>query len=162
VLYNGILRAALLQSRQSLGRRARLVALFHVALVDTQIATSDAKYHYRSWRPVTAIRELHDPQWTPHHATPSHPDHVSGHNTYSGAAEGVLTALAGPARPYTIGSPTAPGVTRAYTDWATPSRENVDARVWSGIHTRTADEAGIALGKKVARHTLANAGRLFT
>ncbi|GIG69446.1 vanadium-dependent haloperoxidase [Phytomonospora endophytica] len=161
VLYNGILRAALLQSRRSAYRRARLVALFHVALVDTQIATSDAKYHHRSWRPVTAIRALHDPQWTPYHVTPSHPDYVSGHNTYSGAAEAVLAELAGPARPYTIGSPSAPGVTRTYTDWSTPSRENVDARVWSGIHTRTADEAGIILGRKVARHALSRAERLF-
>ena len=161
-LYNGILRAALTRSRRSLNWRAGLVALFHTALVDTQIATSEAKYHYRWWRPVTAIRELHDPQWTPYHVTPSHPDYVSGHNIYSGAAEGVLTALAGPrARAFTIGSPSAPGVTRTYTDWATPSRENVDARVWSGIHTRAADEAGIALGKKVARHTLDHAHRLF-
>ncbi|MEV0644891.1 vanadium-dependent haloperoxidase [Phytomonospora sp. NPDC050363] len=163
VLYNGILRAALVQSRRSLAWRTGLVGLFHVALVDTQIATSDAKYHYRTWRPVTAIRALHDPQWTPLHDTPSHPDYVSGHNIYSGAAEAVLTDLTGPsARPYTIGSPSAPGLTRTYTDWATPSRENVDARVWSGIHTRIADEAGIALGKKVARHTLDHAHRLLT
>lgn len=163
VLYNPVLRAALAQSRRSPAWRAGLVALFHVALVDAQIATSDVKFHYRSWRPVTALRWDTDPQWTPLHVTPSHPDYVSGHGIYAGTAEGVLTELAGPRarEPFTIGSPTAPGATRTYTDWATPSRENIDARVWSGIHTRSADEAGVALGKRVARHTLRNAGTLF-
>ncbi|MEV4639919.1 vanadium-dependent haloperoxidase [Actinoplanes sp. NPDC049548] len=165
-LYTPILRAAVEQSRGSLAERTRLVALFHVALVDTQIATSDAKYAYQRWRPVTAIRTGAidpDPGWRPLHDTPAHPDYPSGHNTYSGAAEQVLTALAGPrARsPYTIGSPTAPGVTRTYRDWHQPSAENVDARVWSGIHTRSADEAGIRLGRDVAAHTLRHAGDLL-
>ena len=164
-LYTPILRAAAEQWPASLPQLTRLVALFHVSLVDTQIATSDAKYAYQRWRPVTAIRSDvdGDPEWLPLHTTPAHPDYPSGHNTYSGAAEQVLTALTGPrARaPYTIGSPSAPGVTRTYTDWRRPSVENVDARVWSGIHTRSADEAGIRLGKDVAAHTLAHARELL-
>ncbi|MGK5678144.1 vanadium-dependent haloperoxidase [Actinoplanes sp. URMC 104] len=156
-LYTPILRAGVAQSRGSVAERTRLVALFHVAAVDTQIATSDAKYAYQRWRPVTAIRAAGDTTWLPLHDTPAHPDYPSGHNTYSGFAEGVLTALTGPvARPYTIGSPTAPGVTRTYTDWHRPSVENVDARVWSGIHTRSADLAGIRLGLDVARHVVAH------
>lgn len=158
VLYNPILRAALASSTRSLVWRTTLVALFHVALVDTQIATSDTKYHYKWWRPVTALAGT---GWLPFHNTPAHPDYVSGHNIYSGAAEGLLTDLVGPrTAAYTVVSPTS-GTSRTYTDWATPSRENVDARVWSGIHTRSADEQGIALGKRVARHTLREAWRLF-
>ncbi|GLZ80655.1 hypothetical protein Afil01_54620 [Actinorhabdospora filicis] len=158
VLYNPVLRAALAGSHRSLVWRTTLVALFHIALVDTQIATSDTKYHYHWWRPVTALAGT---GWQPFHVTPSHPDYVSGHNIYSGAAEGVLTDLVGArTAPYTVVSPSS-GTTRTYTDWATPSRENVDARVWSGIHTRSADEQGIVLGKKVARHTLREAWRLF-
>ncbi|GGN56795.1 hypothetical protein GCM10010112_08970 [Actinoplanes lobatus] len=163
VLYTPILRAAVEQSRGPVAERTRLVALFHVASVDTQIATSDAKYAYQLWRPVTAIRAGGDAEWLPLHATPAHPDYPSGHNTYSGSAEQILTELVGPkARgAYTIPSPTAPGVTRTYTDWKVPSRENVDARVWSGIHTRSADEAGIKLGKDVAANTIRNARALL-
>ena len=162
-LYTPILRAAVAQSPASPARRTRLVALFHVAAVDTQIATSDAKYAYQRWRPVTAIRAEADPDWLPLHATPAHPDYPSGHNTYSGSAEQILTVLVGSrARaPYTIGSPSAPGVTRTYTDWHRPSVENVDARVWSGIHTRSADEAGIRLGRDVATDTLVHAADLL-
>jgi hypothetical protein len=163
-LYTPILRAAVAQSTGSIQQRTALVALFHVASVDTQIATSDAKYAYRTWRPVTAIRAGGDATWLPLHATPAHPDYPSGHNTYSGFAEGVLTALVGPQsrQPYTIDSPSAPGVTRTYADWHRPSVENVDARVWSGIHTRSADLAGIRLGKDVGRYVVGQAKRLLS
>jgi hypothetical protein len=164
VLYTAPLRAALAEAAQrSLVERAKLVALFHVASVDTQIATSDTKYAYQRWRPVTALRTTTDPDWTPLHNTPAHPDYPSGHNTYSGAAEQVLTTLVGSrtAKPYTIGSPTAPGVTRTYHDWRQLTLENVDARVWSGIHTRTADTVGVTLGKQVAANALQNGFKLF-
>jgi hypothetical protein len=158
-LYTAPVRAVLAQSRQPLGSRAALVALVHVALVDTQIATSDAKYAYLRWRPVTAIGG----GWAPLHVTPAHPDYPSGHCTYAGAVEGVLTALVGPrtAEPFTITNPSAPGVTRDYTNWRQLTAENVDARVWSGIHTRTADTVGVDLGSQVASHILREAGRLF-
>ncbi|HEX2313217.1 MAG TPA: vanadium-dependent haloperoxidase [Thermomonospora sp.] len=170
-LYTEPLRVALARSKRPLAARTKLVALFHVALVDTQIATSDTKYAYLRWRPITAIRSADidgdptttpDPNWTPQHTTPAHPDYPSGHNTYSGAAEEVLTALVGPrTAPFRLTSPTAPGVTRTYTTWKKLTQENVDARVWSGIHTRTADTAGVHLGRVVAEHTLRHADRLF-
>ncbi|MEU6719412.1 vanadium-dependent haloperoxidase [Nonomuraea sp. NPDC046802] len=171
-LYTGALRAALAQSPRSASKQAELVALFHVALVDTQIATSDAKYTYVRWRPVTALRAADtghpaipsDPAWTPLHTTPSHPDYPSGHNTYSGAAEQVLTTLLGPRsrEPFELTSPTAPGATRTYTTWKALTGENVDARIWSGIHTRSADTAGVTLGRQVAAHTLRHAAGLLS
>ncbi|QQQ79291.1 vanadium-dependent haloperoxidase [Saccharothrix sp. 6-C] len=161
--YTRPLRAALDATGGPPARRAALIAAFHVILVDTQIATSDTKYAYLRRRPVTAIRATADPQWTPLHATPAHPDYPSGHTTYSGAAEVVLTAFAGPSarRPFTTTSPTAPGVTRTYRRWAELTEDNVDARVWSGIHTRTADEAGVVLGQRVARFGLSRFGSLL-
>ena len=33
-------------------------------------------------------------------------------------------------------------------------REAIDARVWSGIHFRTADEDGARLGARVARYSV--------
>ncbi|MER5181170.1 vanadium-dependent haloperoxidase [Streptomyces sp. NPDC002896] len=164
-LYTEPLRVAVDRAPRSDAARAELVALFHVALVDTQIATSDSKYAYTRWRPVTAIRTGsidQDPDWTPLHTTPAHPDYPSGHNTYSGAAEGVLDGLAGPSTaPFELTSSTAPGVTRTYTTWHQLTAENVDARIYSGIHTRSADEAGVTLGRNVAGQTLRTADRLL-
>ncbi|MFE2167325.1 vanadium-dependent haloperoxidase [Streptomyces sp. NPDC059447] len=164
-LYTEPLRVALTRSHGSVAEQAGLVALFHAALVDTQIATSDSKYAYTRWRPVTAIRTGSidtDPAWSPLHATPAHPDYPSGHGTYAGAAEAVLDALAGPrTEPFSFTSPTAPGVRRTYTSWEQLTRENVDARVFSGIHSRSADEAGVTLGQAVGRHALRGAGPLL-
>ncbi|RRS00301.1 vanadium-dependent haloperoxidase [Glycomyces terrestris] len=171
-LYNPVLRAALEHHTGSLRDQVELVALFHVAAVDTQIATSDSKYAYLWWRPVTAIAgavedgdpaTVRDPSWTPLHNTPAHPDYPSGHNTYSGSAEEVLTQLVGdgPGAAFTIPSPSAPGVTRTYTTWHPLTTENVDARVWSGIHSRSADLAGVELSRNVAAYVLSRAGELL-
>ncbi|MEU6868663.1 vanadium-dependent haloperoxidase [Streptomyces sp. NPDC046876] len=165
-LYTEPLRVAVTRSHRSTAERAELLALFHAALVDTQIATSDSKYAYTRWRPVTAIRTGSlgtDPAWTPLHQTPAHPDYPSGHATYAGAAEAILDALVGArTAPFSLTSPTAPGVRRTYTGWDQLTRDNVDARVYSGIHSRSADEAGVVLGKAVAAHALRTAPRLFT
>lgn len=172
VLYTPVLRAALEHHTGSLRDQVALVALFHVASVDTQIATSDSKYAHLWWRPITAIagpvddgdpQTVPDPDWTPLHATPAHPDYPSGHNTYSGAAEEVLTQLVGdgPGAAFTIPSPSAPGVTRTYTAWHPLTTENVDARVWSGIHSRAADIAGVELSRNVAAHVLDRAADLL-
>ncbi|MFG2983932.1 vanadium-dependent haloperoxidase [Streptomyces sp. NPDC048258] len=164
-LYTEPLRVAVARSHRSTADQAALLALFHAALVDTQIATSDSKYTYLRWRPVTAIRTgsiAADPTWSPLHETPAHPDYPSGHATYAGAAQAVLDALAGPqTAPFELTSPTAPGVRRTYSSWSRLTQDNVDARVYSGIHSRTADEAGVRLGDAVGRYALRNADRLF-
>ncbi|MCX5197507.1 vanadium-dependent haloperoxidase [Streptomyces sp. NBC_00249] len=164
-LYTEPLRVAVARSHRSTADQAALLALFHAAEVDTQIATSDSKYTYLRWRPVTAIRTGSlgtDPAWTPLHQTPAHPDYPSGHATYAGAAQAVLDALAGPVTaPFGFTSDTAPGVRRTYTSWRQLTQDNVDARVFSGIHSRTADEAGVELGGAVGRYALRNADRLF-
>ncbi len=42
-------------------------------------------------------------------------------------------------------------ITRRYTSFSQAADEIVDARVWSGIHFRTADEVGAKIGRQVAR-----------
>lgn len=39
--------------------------------------------------------------------------------------------------------------------------ENVDARVWSGIHSRSADLAGVELSRNVAAYVLDRAADLL-
>ncbi|MFC9454163.1 hypothetical protein [Streptomyces sp. NPDC056983] len=71
-LYTEPLRVALSRTSEGIADQAGLEALFQIALVDTQIATSGSKYAYERWRPVTAIRTGTidpDPNWTPLHTT---------------------------------------------------------------------------------------------
>ena len=53
----------------------------------------------------------------------------------------------------TITSPAA-GETRNFATKAEIDAEAIDARVWSGIHFRTADVASIRIGTRVANWTL--------
>ncbi|MFB9411321.1 vanadium-dependent haloperoxidase [Dactylosporangium matsuzakiense] len=140
--------------RRALARRAELIAVFHAATIDAQITTYKAKYRYLAWRPVTAIRTgsvAPDPAWTPLLNTPAHPEYPSGHTTYAGAAQAVLDTLAGPPRaPFTLTSPAAADVTLTYRRWSELTRDNIDARVWQGVHFRHTDEVGAAVGRRAA------------
>ncbi|WP_131784449.1 vanadium-dependent haloperoxidase [Protofrankia symbiont of Coriaria ruscifolia] len=168
--YTSILRGLLTQTG---GRppawRVGLVATFHEVTIDAQIAVYEAKYIYVRWRPVTAIRVADtdgdpttapDPAWTPLITTPAHPEYPSGHTTYAGAAQRVLEAFTGtgPQQPISVTSTTAPGVSRTYTSWRQATDDNVNARVWSGIHFRSTDVIGAELGRKAASYDLHRLG----
>jgi hypothetical protein len=88
--------------------------------------------------------------------TPPHPDYVSGHSGYSGAAEAVLTALMGDDTRISVTYPTN-GVTRHWERFSQIAKEVEDARAWGGIHTRTADEHATELGRQIGAFVTANA-----
>ncbi len=142
---------------------ARLYAAANTSQVDSVIAAWDAKLHYGTWRPVTAIREADtdgnpatrpDRTWEPLLVTPAHPDYLSGHATMGGALMRTLTGLFGtPEVDLRIRSDVT-GTTRHYRYAHEYVRDVVDARVWGGIHTRTADEAGAATGRHLAAWAL--------
>lgn len=114
-------------------RSARLFAALNTAQADAFIACWDAKYAYWSLRPVTAIRRLIDPNWVSYIVTPPFPSYVSGHSTTSGAASTVLAAFF-PARADEL---------RAMAEEAAVSR------LYGGIHYRSDNEVGLALGRRI-------------
>ena len=112
-------------------------------------------------RLVTAIREgspgvTPDPTWTPLFTTPLHPEYPSGHGGYAGAAQAILTAFFGPVAPASVSatSPTDPGSTHTYSNWAEITQEVINARVWEGIHFRFSDNTGDKVGSEVAHFDL--------
>ena len=144
----------------SLSATARLFALLNFATADAAIACWDTKYHYRTWRPETAIREL-PPEVNPHHhanpdfipnmGSPAHPDYVSGHSAFSGAASQLLARFFGDDQiPFSTTSDGLPGVVRHFTSLSEACREVGLSRVFGGIHTRSANLAGQELGRRVA------------
>ncbi|MFI5908545.1 vanadium-dependent haloperoxidase [Dactylosporangium sp. NPDC051541] len=145
--------------RRPPAQRIALIAVFHAATIDAQITTYKAKYRYLAWRPITAIRTgavYPDPAWTTLINTPAHPEYPSGHTTYAGAAQAVLDTLAGPPRaPFTLTSPAAADVTLTYRRWSDLTQDNIDARVWEGVHFRHTDEVGAAVGRRAAQAALA-------
>lgn len=142
---------------------ARLFAAVDLSLADTAIAVWDGKFHYGWWRPITAIREADTdgnpdtagvPGWTPLLVTPPYPDWPSGLCGVIGAVSTALSQLNVDGRVDLSLTSVAAGVTRHYDLAADIQHDAVDARVFSGIHFRTADEVAIAIGAQVANWAL--------
>jgi hypothetical protein len=152
--------------RNSLLENARLLASLNVAMADAAIGCWDAKYTFNFWRPITAIRELGDdgnaatapdPAWTPLFATPGHPDYPSGHSCVSGAATTVLANEFGERLRFDMTSDLLIGVTRSFGSFTQALEEVKNARVFAGIHFRTACNDGTTIGKAVGAYVLAHA-----
>ncbi|HEV3058293.1 MAG TPA: vanadium-dependent haloperoxidase [Vicinamibacterales bacterium] len=149
--------------RDTLLRNARILALLDVAMADAAIGCWDTKYTYNFWRPITAIRETADdgnpattpdPTWTPLFATPAHPDYTSGHSCVSGAAAAILAHEFGEHTRFDVTSDLMIGVTRSFHNFTDALEEVKNARVFAGIHFRTATDDGANLGKAVAQYVL--------
>ena len=54
-------------------------------------------------------------------------------------------------------TPPTAGVARFFPDFQSSLDEVVNARIWEGIHFRTADVDGRALGTTIANYVIANA-----
>jgi len=121
------------------------------------------KLQYMWWRPITAIRNADIdgldettavPGWTPRIGTPPYPDWPSGLCSVVGAVSTTLQRLNGNnTLDLTITSGAA-GETRNFATKALIAEQAIDARVWSGIHFRTADEVSITIGTNVANWVL--------
>jgi PAP2 superfamily len=155
---------------------ARLFAMTNLAAADGSIGCWNDKAYWSFWRPITAIREAAndgnpateaDPGWLPLFdpsvpvsgaplVTPGFPDHPSGHTCISGAIVHALRAFFGTDKvPFTATSnkcSPAPCPPRSFERFTDALDEIIGARVWSGIHFRTADVQGAALGKKVVHY----------
>jgi hypothetical protein len=159
VTWNRTFRTLSAQQGLSLVDNARFFATLYMTATDALISVWDDKAHWSFWRPITAIREAGadgnprteaDPSWLPLIPTPPYPEHPSGHTGFSGSIVTTLQQFFGTDR---IGwSDTNAAGTRRFTRLSQAIDEVVNARVWSGIHFRTADEQGERIGSQVARY----------
>jgi hypothetical protein len=165
--WNQIATDVALARGTTLAKNARLLALLNVALADAGIASWDAKYAYDLWRPIDAIRRgetdgndltVADPTWMPLLKTPPFPTYTSGHSTFSGAADTVLTAFFGDNIEFAVPSdghsgftqrPLAEGqvITRSFTSFAQAADEAGRSRIYGGIHFQFDNAAGLAAGR---------------
>jgi hypothetical protein len=169
-LWNPILRKAIESRSLDLSASARAAALFYLAAADSSVACWRAKYVYNYWRPQAAIANgdqdgngatAGDPAWRPLVPTPPHPEYPSGHGANSAAMAGVLRLLFDDAPGYVIEatSPQNVGFVRHWPTFSEGVEDVIDARVYSGIHFRTADRAGARLGRQVAHFVVIQALR---
>lgn len=148
-VYTPALRAALAALDASIAERVELVTVLHVVTLDAQIIGYAAGERHPRWRPGRALGGPARAGWTPLiPPEPLEPEFPCLNAVYCGAAEVVLTALAGhPAVPLRLAS-------RSYGDWRELTAECVDGGVWGGLHLRSSTSAGAALGRRVAFRAL--------
>ena len=148
-----------LENSKSLPRaqRTALMLKLNIALYDAGIAAFDAKYHYDYWRPQTAIRQLYPEQadWGPMMQPPFHPEYVSGHSAFSGAAAAVLEHYLGRKR-FCITAPELFDLERCFAGFNEAAEEAGRSRIFGGIHFEFSNQAGLKLGRDVAEQVIFN------
>src|SRR6266849_4352172 len=171
-LWNRIFRTLAASQGLDIVENARLFAMTNLAAADGAIGCWNDKYYWQFWRPITAIREADsdgnpateaDPTWLPLFdpatpvfggpplVTPPFPDHPSGHACATSAFVQTLQSFFGTDKIAFSAFSNKSGTTRSFDRFSDALKEVIGARVWAGIHFRTADRQGAVLGKKVAR-----------
>jgi hypothetical protein len=164
VQYNAALRDQVSVRHLDIAGAARMFAAIDMSVADAEISVWHAKYAYGLWRPVTAINLADtdgnpatsaDPAWAPMITTPPYPDYPSGYNAFNSAVTHGLEVLFQTRHlQLTLISTAAPGVQRHYDRGNALVQDVVDARVWLGIHFRTADTAAKEIGRQLTAWTL--------
>jgi hypothetical protein len=172
-LWNRIFRTLATSQGLNIVDSARLFAMENLAAADSQIGGWNDKYYWQSWRPITAIREADtdgnpntepDPTWLPLFdpatsvcnppllVTPPFPEHPSGHACATSAFVHTLQTFFVTDRIGFSAFSNKSCTTRSFERFSHALKEVIDARVWSGIHFRTADVQGAVLGRKVVHY----------
>lgn len=176
VSFNSVARQLVAREGIKLAAAARLLALLNLSAADASINCWEDKYHWDFWRPRNAIaRAAEDgnpatePQagWTPLISAP-YPEHPSGHLCIDGAMVRVLRGFFGDRIDdgYEITSASAllqptDERTRHFSSFSRMMAEIVEARIWAGLHFRTADLQAATLGRKVAEYAARHFFRPF-
>jgi hypothetical protein len=136
-------------------------------MADGAISCWEAKYFYEYWRPITAIRlastdgnpdTAEQADWTPLIVTPAYPEYSSGHATVSGAGQAVLTILFGNSLPVEGWSEAlGEAYVRSWPNFSAAADEANLARIWGGMHFRTAVVDARAAGNAIGAYVVAHA-----
>ncbi|MGI8645743.1 MAG: vanadium-dependent haloperoxidase [Nocardioides sp.] len=140
---------------------ARIFAGMHAAMTDAVITCWRLKRDVGFWRPSQAISgaaadgnpaTAPEPGWTPLVPNPPYSEYVSGHACLTAPAVEVIRRTLGEDTTLELRSVTAP--TRVYTQLSHLEYDAFRARIWSGLHFRTAMRDGYAIGHDTAARVL--------
>jgi PAP2 superfamily protein len=131
--WNETASAAILRHRMSDADATRVYAVLNAASSDAVIACFEAKYHYWSIRPSQADTTI---VLADSVDLPNFPSYPSGHACSAGAFDAVLGHY----------------FPRDRAEFTRIAEEQAMSRLYGGIHYRFDDDAGLALGRVVARY----------
>ncbi|MGH3080904.1 MAG: vanadium-dependent haloperoxidase [Gaiellaceae bacterium] len=167
LLWNGVERRLI--DSGSLGldivESARLFAMTNLSGADAGINCWNDKYYWDFWRPWDAIPRAAedgnpatepDPAWRALLTAP-YPDHPSGHLCFDGSHLRVLHLFFGTDEiGFDVTSSRFPTEPRHFDRFSDPLEEIIEARIWAGLHFRTADVQAELLGRNVANYAANN------
>jgi hypothetical protein len=169
--WNSAARDLIAENGLDIADSARLFAMENLSAADAAINCWNDKYYYDFWRPWNSIPRAADdgnaatapdPTWAALITAP-YPEHPSGHLCLDGAHTTVLRMFFGdaPEGGFQLTSSSTfllPGdlKTRTFASFPDTLDELVDARIWAGLHYRTADVQGRQLGTNVANYAADN------
>ena len=170
--WNEVARDLITRNGLGVTASARLLAMQNLSGADASINCWNDKYHYDFWRPWNAIPRAAedgnpatepDAGWTALITAP-YPDHPSGHLCLDSSHTRILGMFFGDAIAggYHITSlstlPLDPGFPRVRTfgSFSQALDEVVEARIWAGLHYRTADVQARVMGTNIADYLAAN------
>ena len=158
-LWNRTMRTIAVSEGLSIAESARLFGMMGIAGGDAVISCWDNKAYWSNWRPITAIQEgdndgnpatVGQADWLPLLPTPPYPDVASGYNCNTAAVMYSAANFFGTDKYTFTAHSNASGADRTYTRFSWVLRDTIDARIYHGVHFRSADEQGAWIGKKVA------------
>lgn len=138
---------------------ARLFAATNTAIADAIGTVWSDKLRTMWWRPIHAIREtfddgdpltIPDATWLPLINTPPYPDWPSG---LCAVVSALTTSLVRATGELDLNLVSPSQGLRHWDSKSVMDQLAVDARVWSGIHFRTADAVSIGVGNNAANWT---------
>jgi hypothetical protein len=159
-VWNEVARNLVDQYAIDFGDSALLFGMLNLSAADSAINCWNDKYYWDFWRPWTAIQRADedgnpateaDPTWTALLTAP-YPEHPSGHLAGDGAQLEVLQRFFGDRTGFDATSARFPGELRHFDRFSLALREIIDARIWAGLHFRTADIQAEILGRKVVHY----------
>jgi len=161
--WNRIANTVIREKKLAPWKAARILALVNFAIADSFIASFDAKYQFRFWRPSTAIQRAGedenpltepDPNWQPLFSAPPYlippiPDYPSNHTVVGAAAAEVLAHFFGDHTRFDATSTSLAGVTRSFRGFTQAAVENGLSRAYAGIHFLRAIRDGYHQGRGI-------------
>ena len=148
---------------QSIATNARLLALLWVTNADASVGCFESKYHYRFWRPRTAIpmadtdgnaQTTADPGWAPIVPTPNHPEYPAAHTCSEGSLAESLRQFYGTRNLSFILDSGVAGLlspVHHFTSTDQMVSEVAEARIFGGMHYRNSTREGARLGRRTAK-----------
>jgi hypothetical protein len=171
-MWNSIAQKIVEQKNLDAWQVARLFALLQMSEADAYIGSFDAKLHYFTWRPISAIHladgdgnpaTIADPTWdvvgfdpggnsdARYWPTPPVPDYSSAHAVAGGAGAELIKNFFGSDNfSFSVESTSYPA-TRSFASLSQAARENSLSRIYVGYHFRQACIVGEGQGKSIGK-----------